>query len=188
MFFTYLELGWNHILDLNGLDHLLFLIALCAPFEIKFWKKILILITAFTIGHSLSLAAASFQLISIKSHTVELLIAISIGITALQNIVFPKPDKTAMRIRYFGALAFGLIHGLGFSSYFQALLGKEESIFLPLLAFNCGIELAQILIVVALFIVLTIAQKSFDSKPKSWNLFLSGMAFGVSLWMIIERI
>lgn len=188
MFSSYFELGLWHILDPKGLDHVLFLLALCAPFQSKHWKQLLILITAFTIGHSITLALAALDLASPNPDTIETLIAITIGITALLNILLPKPDSSVMRIKYVSALFFGLIHGFGFSGYFRMLIGKADEVILPLFAFNIGIEAAQIIVVLALLFFFFIAEKSFKTKARDWNLFLSGMAFGVSLLLLLQRI
>ncbi|MHB1277507.1 MAG: HupE/UreJ family protein [Bacteroidia bacterium] len=187
MFTTYLELGFHHILDFNGLDHILFVIALCAAYDLKYWKKLLILVTAFTIGHSLTLALSALDVFRVDQDIVEQIIAITIGITALQNILIPKPDLTANRLKYAAALVFGLFHGLGFSTYFKTLLGREEDILLPLFAFNLGIELGQLCIVVAMLLFFYLAEKSLKIKSRDWNLFLSGIAFGAAVMMLSDR-
>lgn len=187
-FSTYLELGFRHILDVKGHDHILFVIVLCAAYEFKHWKQILILVTAFTVGHSLTLALSALDVMSVDSATVELLIAVTILLTAVQNITIPKPGKTAMQAKYFMALFFGLVHGLGFSNYFKMLLGKESNILLPLFSFNLGIELGQLLIVAALLVFFFLAGSVLRIKPRDYNLFLSGAAFGVALLMVLERI
>lgn len=186
-FNTYLELGFRHILDLRGIDHILFIIALCAAYDLKAWKKLLILVTAFTIGHSLTLALSALDVLRVDQDIVEQIIAITIAITALQNIFIPKPDVTAHRLKYAAALVFGLFHGMGFSSYFTSLLGRGEEILLPLFAFNLGIELGQLCIVVAMFLFFYLAEKSLRIKPRDWNLFLSGIAFGAALMMLSDR-
>ena len=157
-FTTYLKLGFQHITDYNGLDHILFILALCAVFQISDWRKILILVTAFTLGHSITLGLATFQIFKIDSNLVEFLIPITILITCFFNFFQKTPDKKpyiqkTSNLRYYFALFFGLIHGLGFSNYLRSLLGREESILKPLFAFNLGLEIGQILIVaIGLFI------------------------------------
>ena len=130
---------------------------------------------------------ASLDILSVDQDIVEVLIAVTILITALQNIIIPKPDTGATRLKYAAALFFGLIHGLGFSSYFKALL-SGESIVGPLFSFNVGIEAGQLIIVAAMMLFFLIAEKGFKAKPRDWNLFFSGMAFGVALIMIMERV
>lgn len=187
-FTTYLELGFRHILDIQGIDHILFIVALCAAYDLKSWKRLLILVTAFTVGHSLTLILSALDLLHVNQDQVEMIIAGTIAFTALQNIIIPKPDQTAHRLKYAASLIFGLFHGLGFSTYFQSLLGREESIILPLLSFNLGIELGQICIVLAMLVFFYIADKSLKIKSRDWNLFLSGIAFGAALLMLTQRL
>ena len=151
---VYLQLGARHIADLQGYDHILFVAALVAAWPAKQWRRLLLLVTAFTLGHSVTLALATLQLVAVNSAWVEFLIPVTIAITALGAIRQVRGDagmateaSQAFVWRYAGAAAFGLIHGLGFSTFLRAALGQEESIFLPLLAFNVGLELGQLLIV-----------------------------------------
>src|SRR5688572_12761348 len=146
MFTSYLELGFDHILDLNGYDHILFLIALCAAYSSADWKKILILVTAFTIGHSFTLAMSSLDIITINADLIELIIPVTILITAILNLVIKPDTSKRWQIIYLLPLFFGFIHGMGFSNYFKVLLGREAEIILPLFAFNLGVELGQICI------------------------------------------
>src|SRR5690606_30408879 len=125
-----------------------FIIALCAVYLFRDWKKVLILVTAFTIGHSLTLALATTGWIRVNSDVIEFLIPVTIALTAFFNILKPKPSKSrGIQTNYVFALFFGLIHGLGFSNYLRALLGRESSLFEPLLAFNLGLEVGQLFIV-----------------------------------------
>ena len=150
----YLKLGFEHIANLNGYDHILFLVVLCAVYQISQWRNILILVTAFTIGHSITLFIVSLDFFSIPSRIIKLLIPITILITSLQNVINIKQIENSSRTgkNYFMALFFGLIHGMDFSNYFKALIMSPDEIVIPLLGFNIGIELGQLLIV--LFIVL----------------------------------
>jgi len=147
MFQTYLELGFKHILDPQAYDHVMFIVAMCIIFSLRSWKQVLILVTAFTIGHSLTLALATFELVKINSDLIETLIPITIIISAVYNLFNQTPNISNQRIQYVLALAFGLIHGLGFSNYLRSLLDAEESLLGPLFAFNVGVELGQIIIV-----------------------------------------
>ncbi|MFN7599768.1 MAG: HupE/UreJ family protein, partial [Bacteroidota bacterium] len=141
-FSLYFSLGRDHILDYaNGYDHILFVLALCSVYVIRDWKKILILVTAFTIGHSITLALATMQIISVDTGLIEWLIPITILITAVNNL-FKKVEavsRDTIQINYVFALFFGLIHGMGFSNYLRAILGKDHSIITQLLAFNLGL-------------------------------------------------
>ena len=190
VFRLYFQLGMDHIIDLAGYDHILFITALCAVYAFKQWKKILILVTAFTIGHSITLALATLHIIGIPALLIELLIPVTIFLTALWN-VFQNSEEVkeiTHRIKYVTALFFGLIHGLGFSNYLRSLLGMEENIVTPLCAFNIGLEAGQIIIVLAVLIFSALLVNAFGIRRREWNLILSGAAMGVALILIIERI
>lgn len=158
-FELYLRLGFEHISDLNGYDHILFVIALAAVYPLREWKHLLVLVTAFTIGHSVTLALSTLGLVNINGDLIETLIPVTIFITAAINIAerFAKDPEKALerdwRMKYVLAIGFGLIHGLGFSNYLRAILGGEESLVLPLFSFNVGLELGQLVILVITFVV-----------------------------------
>lgn len=186
MFAAYLKLGFEHILDVNGLDHVLFLVALTIMYSFKEWKTVLILATAFTIGHSITLAMSALNIISIDSGVIEILIAASIFFTAMINIV-RKPHSRSSGALYGAALFFGFIHGMGFSNFFKTILGKDD-IVVPLLAFNIGVELAQIIVVLLCLIINYVITSFIGIKRKYWILIIS---FLVALWsfiLILERI
>ena len=186
-FQLYFQLGIQHILDLKGFDHILFVIALCAIYVLKDWKKILILVTAFTIGHSITLALATLKLVNISSAWVEFLIPVTIAITAFSNILSPKPSSgRGIQVNYFFALFFGLIHGLGFSNYLRSLLGKEASIFQPLLAFNLGLEVGQLVIVAIFMLAAGILVGIVGVNKKDWALIISSIVFGMAVMMMID--
>jgi len=142
-------LGFDHISDLAGYDHILFLVVLCAVYRIQQWRNILILVTAFTIGHSITLAFASLDIFTIPSNIIKFLIPATIFITALHNVI--SKDSTEIHSKmgknYAMALFFGIIHGMDFSNYFKALIMDPSDIVVPLLGFNLGIELGQLLVV-----------------------------------------
>lgn len=186
----YLKLGFEHIANLNGYDHILFLIALCAVYQINQWKKILVLVTAFTIGHSITLVLVSLNFLSIPSDIIKLLIPLTILITSLQNIINVKQNENGFRMvkNYLMALFFGLIHGMDFSNYFRALIMSPDEIVVPLLGFNLGIELGQLLIVFFIVFIAFIFLNIIKVKHYKWNLFISGAAFGISLISILEII
>jgi hypothetical protein len=185
-FQLYFKLGLQHILDIQGFDHILFILALCAVYVVRDWKKILILITAFTIGHSLTLALATFNVIQVRSDVIEFLIPVTIAVTALATLFKPKPSTgRGIQFNYLFAIFFGLIHGLGFSNYLQALLGKETSIWQPLLAFNIGLEVGQI-VIVASYLLLTTLVNLAGVNRKEWTLVVSAFVLGVACMLMLE--
>lgn len=186
-FHLYFKLGLQHILDLNGFDHILFIIALCAVYLIRDWKKILILVAAFTLGHSLTLALATLGWVRVNSDLVEFLIPVTIALTAFFNILNPKPSNgKGVQANYFFALFFGLIHGLGFSNYLRSVLGRESSVFEPLLAFNLGLEVGQLVVVGIFLMTSSILVGIFGTNRKEWVLVISALVLGMSLMMMID--
>lgn len=188
-FWLYFSLGREHIADLSGYDHILFVAALCLRYSYSDWKKLLILVTAFTIGHSITLALSVLNVFSLPGNWIEFLIPLTIIITALSNVwqKAPKPGQRFPFI-YFLALFFGLIHGLGFSNYLKGLLGHNENIVFQLLAFNLGLELGQILIVAVLLILTFVALRLFRMNSREYVVLFSGAVFGIALIMALERI
>ena len=187
----YINLGFQHISDLAGYDHILFLLALCAVYSIDQWRRLFILVTAFTVGHSLTLALSSFGLVVIPSHIIEFLIPVTILITAIRNVAVPASDQLTddqgnMTGHYLVALCFGFIHGMGFSNYFRALMMDSSSITIPLLGFNLGIEIGQLLVVSIIVIVASLVVKFAQVKHRDWNLFISGAAAGISIVLMNE--
>lgn len=189
IFELYFKLGIQHIADLKGYDHILFILTLCAVYRLTEWKKLLILITAFTIGHSLTLVLATLNLVHIDGDLIEFLIPLTIFLTALANVLMDhRTSSPALhKLKYAAALFFGLIHGLGFSNYLRALLGSENKLVLPLLSFNIGIEVGQILIVAIIMLVTMLVVDLLKYPRRDWNLLLSGAGLGISLILMIER-
>ena len=185
----YLHLGYKHIIDINGSDHILFILALMIRYSWNEWQKILILVTAFTIGHSMTLALSTLNWISFPVAFIELLIPITILITALANFTISS-SKTPSKypVIYYLALFFGLIHGLGFSNYLKMLLGKEESILCPLFSFNLGLELGQLLIVGIILIISIIFVDLFKVDRKRYVQAGSVIAIILALNMVVDRI
>lgn len=189
-FELYFGLGKDHILDYkNGYDHILFVVALCALYLIRDWRKLLILVTAFTIGHSITLALATLEIISVNQNLIEFLITVTIFITAVSNIFRNTEisDRTTY-INYGYALFFGLIHGMGFSNYLRSILGKDRSIVTQLFAFNLGLEVGQIIIVGVFLFIAFLLVDLFTVNRRDWKLVISSIITGVALLMMKDKI
>ncbi len=184
----YLQLGFEHISNLAGFDHILFLIALCAVYRIEQWRSIVILVTAFTIGHSVTLALTSVGTLTIPSSYIEFLIPTTILFTAIHNLFGDGRAGRSLKPgwNYLMALIFGFIHGMGFSNYFRALLMDESSILIPLLGFNLGIELGQLLVVSVVVAVAFVFLNLIRVSHRDWNVFVSGAAAGISMILMYE--
>lgn len=181
-------LGLEHIADLKAYDHILFLVALCSGYAITQWKKLLILVTAFTIGHCVTLALSTFHVVTIKSDLIELLIPITIIITAGFNLKRVGQQTVLIApVQYGMALVFGLIHGLGFSYLLRSLLGKTESILQPLFAFNVGLEVGQIIIILCILFISMFIDKLFPAHLRNKKIVILVAVIAVALTMCIER-
>ena len=187
-FLFYLKLGWEHIISLDALDHQLFVLALIAVYSYKDLKKILILVTAFTVGHSITLALSILDIVRVPSNWVEFLIPLTIVLTALGNMIMKNKKQILDKTNYYLALIFGLIHGMGFANTARVMIAKSQSIAVPLLGFNIGLEVGQIIIVFAILILLFIALTIFKVNKKDWILFVSSGVFALALKMTLERI
>ena len=185
-FIFFLREGLFHVLDWNAYDHILFLIALAVIYDFKNWKKVLWLITLFTLGHTLSLILAAYKIITVNSDWIEFLIPVTILITAAVNVFYAKntSKKAKVNINLFFALFFGLIHGLGFSNYFKILIGTSDYKLIPLLEFALGIEIAQIVVVVIILIVGFIFQVFFRFSKRDWIIIISSIVIGLVLPML----
>lgn len=188
-FTLYFQIGRDHILDYSmGLDHILFVFALAAGYLFIDWKKILILVTAFTIGHSLTLALATLKIIEVRTDLVEFFIIITIIITAISNL-FQKPiTQSKISLNYIFALFFGLIHGLGFSNTLRALLSSSGEILTPLLAFNLGLEFGQIIVVAVFLFAGFISVNLLNVDRNTWKIVVSSAIGGMALLLLKDRI
>ena len=189
LFELYFKLGLQHIADLKGYDHILFILILCAVYSFKEWRRVLILVTAFTIGHSLTLALATLDLIRVDGDVIEFLIPLTIFITALANVLTKNQKVSTFHhyLKYTAALFFGLIHGLGFSNYLRSLLGSEKGLLLPLFSFNIGIEMGQVLIVSVIILLTFLLVDLLKFPRRDWHILLSGAGMGISLILMFER-
>jgi hypothetical protein len=196
LFQTYLQLGFFHIFNLRAYDHLVFLLALCAPYVLADWRRLLALVTSFTLGHSLTLALATLQVVSFSAGVVEKLIPITILLTCAVNLArarrtesrlarMSRPEPAVLALPNLLALVFGLIHGLGFSSYLRELLGQQSRPVLELLAFNVGVELGQLLIVSLILLLGLLLLRGFGVVRRDWLLVVSGAAMGIALVLLV---
>lgn len=183
-------MGKEHILDYkNGVDHILFVVALCALYLIRDWKQVLVLVTAFTIGHSITLALATLEIIKVNYDLVEFLIPLTIFITAVSNF-FKNENSISDRLiqpNYFFAAVFGLIHGMGFSNYLRSILGKDERIIKQLLAFNLGLELGQLIIVAVFLSASFILVDLIGANRRDWKIVISSAVAGMALLLMKEK-
>ncbi|MGQ0740386.1 MAG: HupE/UreJ family protein [Bacteroidota bacterium] len=184
----YFRLGWEHIISKDALDHQLFIAALVAIYLLKDWKQVLILVTAFTIGHSVTLALSVFDVIRFNSKWVEFLIPLTIVITAISNLFQKKFTPKTIRINYFLALFFGLVHGMGFANSIRFMLASDQSIGWSLLGFNIGLEVGQIVVVIVLLLLAYLLVSMLKINRRDWVIFLSAAVFGLALKMVLERI
>ncbi len=186
-FSLYFQLGIQHICNWQGYDHILFVTVLCGIYQLQDWRKVLVLVTAFTIGHSVTLALSVFNIIHINTSLIEFLIPVTIVITSINNIVKRSIAQKSINTTYFLALFFGLIHGLGFSNYLKSLLGRSTNIVAQLFAFNLGLECGQVIIVISVLLISFLLIKTFKIKASNWSFFLSSAIFGIALMMCIDR-
>lgn len=184
----YFGLGWEHIISWEALDHILFIIALAAIYLLKDWKQVLILVTAFTIGHSLTLVLSVLDIVRFPDKWVEFLIPCTIVITAIINLFQKNFTYKSIRINYFLALFFGLIHGMGFANTIRFMLAKDQSIAMGLFGFNVGLEVGQIVVVAILLLFGYIMVNIFKINRREWVVFLSAGVFALALKMALERI
>jgi hypothetical protein len=182
------QYGINHVLDINGYDHVLFLTVLTVPYLFNDWKRVLLLVTTFTIGHTLSLVLAAYGVVKVNASLVEFLIPVTILIVALYNVFTAgkKAKNQKVGMLFFSTLFFGLVHGLGFAREFLMFAGNTENKLILLLEFALGIEIAQIIIVIVVLILGWIGQTIFRFSRRDWMMVLSAIVVGLVIPMIIE--
>lgn len=189
-FWVYFNLGLKHVLDFNAYDHVLFLMALIIPYHFKDWSRVLVLISLFTIGHTIALLLSVFGIISVKVNLVEFLIPITILVTALYYLFTAgKTNKKNDNISFVAiiTLFFGIIHGLGFSNYFKAILpGNAPDKLLPSLEFALGIEAAQLIVVFIVLFLSYLVQTVFRFSKRDWTLVMASFIVGVVIPLVIK--
>lgn len=188
-FWFNVEYGMNHVLDINAYDHVLFLIVLTIPYLFKDWKRVFILVSVFTIGHTLSLSLAAYGVVSVSSQLVEFLIPVTILIVALYNVFTTGKgaQKGKVGVLFLSTLFFGLIHGLGFAREFRMFVGSSESKLVPLLEFALGIEIAQIIIVFVVLFLGFLFHTVFRFSKKDWIMVISSIVVGLVIPMLLAN-
>ncbi len=188
-FWFNVEYGMNHVLDINAYDHVLFLIVLTIPYLFKDWKRVFILVSVFTIGHTLSLSLAAYGVVSVSSQLVEFLIPVTILIVALYNVFTTGKgaQKGKVGVLFLSTLFFGLIHGLGFAREFRMFIGSSESKLVPLLEFALGIEIAQIIIVFVVLFLGFLFHTVFRFSKKDWIMVISSIVVGLVIPMLLAN-
>ncbi|WP_179344375.1 HupE/UreJ family protein [Winogradskyella ursingii] len=187
-FWFNVQYGINHVLDFNAYDHLLFLVVLSVPYVFKDWKRVLLLVTVFTIGHTISLVLSAYDVVRVNASLVEFLIPLTILITAIYNVFTAgkKEKNTKIGLLFFTALFFGLIHGLGFAREFIMFAGASDSKLLLLVEFALGIEIAQIIIVFVVLFIGFLFQTLFRFSRRDWVMVLSAVVIGLVIPMLIH--
>jgi len=184
----YFGLGWEHIISAGALDHQLFIAALAAIYLLKDWRQVLVLVTAFTIGHSLTLFLSVLDIIRFPSNWVEFLIPVTIVITAFSNLFQKKFTARSIRINYFLALFFGLIHGMGFANSIRFMLARDQNLGWSLFGFNLGLEAGQIVVVLILLTAAHIIVNLIKVNRRDWVIFLSAAVFALAFKIVLERV
>jgi len=186
-FAFYFDLGWKHIISIDALDHILFILALSAIYLTKNWKQLLILVTAFTIGHSLTLVLSSYNIINFDNKWVEFFIPLTIVITALSNFFIKDYSLKSFKFNYLLAALFGLIHGMGFANTIRFMLAKNQLIALPLFSFNIGLEAGQVIVVGCILLVSYLVVNLAGLPRKWWVWSLSSIALIIATNFCFNR-
>ncbi|RSK47364.1 HupE/UreJ family protein [Hymenobacter rigui] len=198
VFSTYLQLGFHHIFNLRAYDHLVFLLALCAPYVLQDWRRVVALVTSFTVGHSITLALATLNVVQYSPKLIETLIPVTIILTCLLNLARSgnpagrladrqNPQPIVLALPNLLAAVFGLIHGLGFSSYLRELLGRQTIPVVELLSFNLGVELGQLLIVGLILLLGFVLLRGLRVHRRDWLLVTSGAALGIAIILLLGQ-
>lgn len=186
-FSFYFKLGWDHIIAIEAMDHILFIIALAAIYTVRDWKQVLILVTAFTIGHTITLVLSTKNLVNVNSSIIEFLIPITIAVTALTNLLQRDFQPKAIRLNYFLALFFGLIHGLAFANILRMILSADQNFTLAMFSFSLGLETGQVLVVLLVLLLALLFIGLLKVRRRLWVFVLSAIVFALALSMTIDR-
>ncbi|RMA66234.1 HupE/UreJ family protein [Ulvibacter antarcticus] len=186
-FWLFFTLGLEHVLDLNAYDHILFLVALCASYSFVSWRKLLLLVSLFTLGHTLSLVLSSYQIVTVSGRLIEFLIPLTILVAAIYNLFTAGRSQNTNKqlVLYLVTLFFGLIHGFGFASYYKMI--NTEGNLMPLFEFALGVEMAQIIIVLIALLLAYVCQTFFRFSQRDWVLVISSVVIGMAIPMLVDN-
>ena len=181
----YFQLGLTHVLDFYAYDHMLFLIALTIPYSFKKFKTVFWIVTFFTLGHTLSLFISAYEIYRPNENLIEILIPVTIILTALGNVIFISRKNYNKASSFFISLSFGIIHGFGFGNYFNQISFPLESKVAPLVGFSFGVEFSQLIIVLIIFIANFLVMKTFNVQHTKYinvvSIFIVGFSFNMIL-------
>lgn len=186
-FIFYFKIGWSHIMSWDATDHLFFITVLAIIYTVADWKKVLVLVTAFTVGHALTLFMSVLNMINVKSEMVEFLIPCTILITAMMNLFMQKQQSVSHTIQYAIALGFGLIHGLGYANYIRMMLSADQQLVWGLFSFNLGLEAGQIVVVGLVLLTVWVSSRIHAKAHQRWVSFVSAFVLMFALKLAIER-
>ncbi|MEY4336275.1 MAG: hypothetical protein RLZZ45_1194 [Bacteroidota bacterium] len=187
-FIFYFKIGWSHIISLGATDHLYFIAVLSILYQLADWKKVLVLVTAFTLGHAITLYLSALDLFRFSVEWVEFLIPCTIVLTAAKNLMMPEETAIGSRIQYGMALCFGLVHGMGYANYIRMMLSSDQHLVWSLLSFNVGLEIGQIFVVLAVLLVSWILHRFNVISHRLLVMLVSLIILGLSLFMAYQRI
>jgi len=186
-FVFYFKIGWEHIINWSAVDHIFFVAALAAIYLVKDWRQVLILVTAFTIGHAITLILSAKSMITVNENLVEFLIPCTIVCTALSNLFLKNFTPRSIRINYFLALFFGLIHGLAFAQTLKWIVAEDQSFWLAWFSFSVGLELGQIFVVLLILLLAQVFVGFFKLNRRYWVILISVVVLALALKMAIDR-
>ena len=187
-FSFYFKIGWEHIISIEALDHILFIAALAAIYLLRDWKRVLILVTAFTVGHTITLILSTSRIIETDSRLVEFLIPCTIIITAVANLFQKNFTRRSVSINYLLALFFGLVHGLAFANVLRMILAIHQSFAFSMFSFSVGLELGQILVVFLMLLLGHLVVRILNVKQRHWVIMVSVVVLALAIKMAILRI
>lgn len=186
-FIFYFQIGWKHILSWDATDHIYFIMALAIIYTFQNWKKVLVLVTAFTIGHAITLYLSALDFFRFNVEWVEFAIPCTIVLTAGSNLLVRQEKKLSSVLQYLLALCFGLIHGMGYANYIRIMLSKNQNMVWSLFSFNVGLEIGQLLVVLLVLCMQWILGKYNLVSARRLALIVSLYVMVVSFFLAIER-